>query len=525
MDRQYLPRFKWRYLLSITLLLLGMSAHASHFRYGTLSYEDKGNNLVEFTFKAAFRRNGYTTCINPADSSAITCSGADGYPNVGDVIQETIGGTSLAFGDGNATGLLFLVTDINPVDNFLVTVALDPLHVDMLDTKIDHTYAGPGSFTAFSESCCRIGNLSNNANGEYRVESIVEVGNKDRSAVSSLAPIRACPENGLCDFNLPALDADGDKINYRLATSAEAGGAYSFVQPGGAGIDATTGRYQWNTAGNAAESLWSSQVVAESMDAANNVKSKTPVDFMMIIKKQVGQPPSTNNSPICNTTQNASVGKLLSLTVSASDPDAGDSVTLTSSGLPAGASMTPALPATGNPISSQFAWTPAATDIGAFAIDFTATDKAGQQSSCPVKILVGQGSAGQGSMKGLGFIKANGGLPLTKASFFVSCNASGPGYLILQSGKKLFKMNKLTQAACVKDPAIKGGTPSFNTMTGQGSGWYQGKPATVSFKFIDNGVLGDSGEVVVTQGGIPVMSAKGAAANIIAVPISVIINH
>lgn len=51
------------------------------------------------------------------------------------------------------------------------------------------------------------------------------------------------------------------------------------------------------------------------------------------------------------------VGQSVSFPVAASDPDAGDQVSLSSRALPAGASF---VPATGNPASSTFSWTPSA---------------------------------------------------------------------------------------------------------------------------------------------------------------------
>jgi len=57
---------------------------------------------------------------------------------------------------------------------------------------------------------------------------------------------------------------------------------------------------------------------------------------------------------------------VLAFTVTASDPDPGDTVTLSVSGLPAGASFTPA--------SGAFGWTPAYDQAGEYPVTFTATD-------------------------------------------------------------------------------------------------------------------------------------------------------
>lgn len=66
-------------------------------------------------------------------------------------------------------------------------------------------------------------------------------------------------------------------------------------------------------------------------------------------------------------------GSTLSFTVTASDPDAGQVVSLSATGLPAGASFVPTL---GNPATGAFTWTPTPQQARAtpYAVTFTATD-------------------------------------------------------------------------------------------------------------------------------------------------------
>jgi hypothetical protein len=102
-------------------------------------------------------------------------------------------------------------------------------------------------------------------------------------------------------------------------------------------------------------------------------------------------PSSTgNHPPVVNVPgpQNVSVGNTLTFTVSASDPDAGDTVRLTATGLPPGAAFAPN-PATGNPVSGQFTFAPAQGQAGqTFTATFTATDSHGASSSANVQISV-----------------------------------------------------------------------------------------------------------------------------------------
>lgn len=74
--------------------------------------------------------------------------------------------------------------------------------------------------------------------------------------------------------------------------------------------------------------------------------------------------------------------------ISASDSDPSDSIMLNTAELPTGATMTPTLPLTGNPVSSTFSWKPTANDVGTTIITFTATDQLGLQALCPVTVEV-----------------------------------------------------------------------------------------------------------------------------------------
>ena len=82
-------------------------------------------------------------------------------------------------------------------------------------------------------------------------------------------------------------------------------------------------------------------------------------------------------------------GQSISFTVTGTDPDAGDNLTLASSDLPPGATAAPALPASGTSgVSSTITWTPTAADRGTHTIDFTVTDPSDITATCPVTIEV-----------------------------------------------------------------------------------------------------------------------------------------
>jgi hypothetical protein len=80
------------------------------------------------------------------------------------------------------------------------------------------------------------------------------------------------------------------------------------------------------------------------------------------------------------------IGNYLALRFDASDPDVGDIVTFSISGLPSGASFP--IPTPGNPIHSTLTWHPTSPDIGTYYVTVTATDSHGSQDSAVVQIDV-----------------------------------------------------------------------------------------------------------------------------------------
>jgi hypothetical protein len=68
-------------------------------------------------------------------------------------------------------------------------------------------------------------------------------------------------------------------------------------------------------------------------------------------------------TPGCGSTLQATVGDPFTITVKAGDADKGDVVQLNATALPAGAKLSTALPASGNPVSTDFIWTPAAVEV------------------------------------------------------------------------------------------------------------------------------------------------------------------
>jgi hypothetical protein len=491
-------------------LIASEGALASHFRYGHYNWQPAATaNTIDFTIQNAFRRSA-NPCVDLATNTTKPCSAPDGMPAVGDIIVENTGGTVFDPGDSTGTigspmgALLYQVAAIDPANDWLFGVALDPASLPAVDTLVTHTYAATGDYTAFSASCCRITHI-NNSNGSYRVETLVNVGTQGANASpkSALPPIVLCPINGTCTFQVPGTDPNGDTLAFRLSTSAEAGG---FTQPGpphapNAAAISSSGTYTWDTTGatlaSSGNTYYSTQVTIEDRTAAGAVKSKVAVDFLIQLVASVGSPPVFNSppTPACGSTQSTTVGSTLSFVVQASDADTGDVVTLNAVGLPPGATMTPSLPTSGNPVSSTFSWTPTAT--GSFVVTFSATDQTFQQALCSITVTATTPPPPTGKVVGKGSFQSSvGGM-----DFEVDASASG-GTFRLSSPHRKFN------ATTVEGFTRVGNTASFH---GQGV-WNGASGYTYEVSFVDNGspgrndtidvvVRSPAGAVVFTSGG------------------------
>jgi hypothetical protein len=513
----------------VVLLGLAYSVEASHFRNGTFSWKPLAGNTIEFTLQDTWRLNAYNTAVGACRKATaplvpVPCTGAGGQAGVGDLIVEYVGATTFNFGDGTpalgspAGPLMYLVTSVDPANNWLFGLAVDPNSFPAIDTTIAHTYAAPGNYTAFGLSCCRIspflaGNAHiNNPDGPYRVETIVNVGTANSSPVSTLPPIVVCPIGTLCSFFVPAGDANGDRLRYRLSTSVEASGGAFFVQPGpphapNAAAISATGLYTWDTTAATlgpagSQTYYSTQITIEDLDAAGNPKSKVAVDFLVRLVPKVGDPPTFNNPPeiVCGSTRTVVVGQLTSATVFASDPDAGQSVELNVVGLPLGATMTPGVPIFGNPVSSVFSWTASDANVGSNVIIFTARDSTGQQSLCSLTVNVVPRVL-SGRMTGGGRFAATDGT-LVSHGFQLNCDPSEtPATLQVNWNGNRFHLEEVRRAFCAMEPGKTPQPPAagFNLHTGSGAGRLNGEPASIAWSLVDGGEPGrlDSVTIVI----------------------------
>ncbi|MDQ3019904.1 MAG: T9SS type A sorting domain-containing protein [Bacteroidota bacterium] len=362
-------------IIAILSMCFSNEASASHFRYGHLTFtrDPQNCNIVTFTLTNAFRRNGYAP-----------------NNNVGNQFTESIGNTSLIFGDGtpNTGTLRYRVIAVDVPNNFLIARALQP--GDTSKQSITHTYTASGPFLAEINATARTTVEINHPNQGYRVSTLLYRDNCNNSPISSLPVIVNLVQGDSTTFTVPGFNSDPNKVlRWRYATVAEMGvtGTNPPAAFGGPGsIDPFTGVVTWNTTTAVIGGLYSCQIILEQRDlTTDTVKTRVAVDFLSLVL-----PPCIDSiapvfvppTPTCDTVIVADTGVAITFTVQAQD-DGTRPITLNAAGLPPGATMTPQLPTTGNPVSSVFNWTPSVT--GGQVVSFIATDSCGNQTICVIQ--------------------------------------------------------------------------------------------------------------------------------------------
>ncbi len=334
-------------LLALVFTFSLSEALATHFRYGSMTWTNVSGNTVQFQINQAYRRSFF------------------GAPVVGSVVN--VG--SVNFGDGTFANLNLTVTSVNLVEDWFFGTA-----------TLVKTYPGVGPYSASFESCCRLSTLANDPDGSYRTETVVNPGVGNNSPVTTIQPIVNL-QTGLnpAQFQIPAFDPDGQSLTFSLATTTQKGGG---PQPAGLTIS-PSGLVSFSTMGQPVNRLFTMQAMVS--DGA----SRVPIDFLIRIVS-TSTPPTFNYAitPVNGQSFNVQPGQNINFDVQASDLDAGDVVTLSVVGQPLGAVFTPNLPTNGNPVNTDFSWTPGAGDLGSRVVTFTAQDLNGVQTNTSVNIVV-----------------------------------------------------------------------------------------------------------------------------------------
>ncbi|HFB68169.1 MAG TPA: tandem-95 repeat protein, partial [Calditrichae bacterium] len=139
--------------------------------------------------------------------------------------------------------------------------------------------------------------------------------------------------------------------------------------PEGAQLDAASGQFQW-TPNFEQAGKYDLTVTVRDPGGATDSKPFT------ITVENVNRPPAIS----VKSEYKVKEGEPLEFTVAGNDPDAGDKLTFSASGLPPGATFDAA--------SGVFRWTPGSNDQGSYTVEFAVKDAAGASATATVTIVV-----------------------------------------------------------------------------------------------------------------------------------------
>jgi cysteine-rich repeat protein len=245
-----------------------------------------------------------------------------------------------------------------------------------------YTYPGNGPYDARWTSCCFVDGLSN-ASDDWSVTATVSLGGGNTAGPSSSVPgLVQLPVDAASTLLIGAVDADGDQIGCTLAADNEnglgttvpsAGGNIPTVAPASGGC-----LVSWDTSAASVGQRYVLGVFISSTKGGAVSRSH----IITIVEIVGGTPPSCTGGGTVTT----DVGAAISRVVTGTDAN-GANLTLSSIGLPSGATLMPTAGA--SPLASTLAWTPGQGASGTTTlVSLTFTNPSNLSTFCPVAIVV-----------------------------------------------------------------------------------------------------------------------------------------
>lgn len=354
--KKFTNLFKFKAIALFALLFfVSTQVEATHFRYGTLSWEITSYNAtsrtVQFSITQSWRWSFF------------------GNPPVGATVNN-VGGFN--FGDGATTTLSIVVTSVNAAEDWFVGTR-----------TLTKVYNRTTDVLALFQGCCRISTLQQNNNDKnYRLETVVTLSNPaNRAPVGSTLPIFYV-QTGLSNaqIQLNATDPDNDPISFAISSSAQSG--LFTTTPLIFTSLSSSGLLSLNTTAAAIGRQYAMQVMV-----SDNQGARVPLDFIIQVVG-VSNPPIFDYTvtPLNGSTIKVQPGVPINFPVRAYDVDPGSTVALNVSGIPIGATLSSQVGT--NPAQVNFSWTPTNSNLGTYALSFSATDNIFVQSITNVNIVV-----------------------------------------------------------------------------------------------------------------------------------------
>jgi len=208
----------------------------------------------------------------------------------------------------------------------------------------------------------------------------ISTGTGDAPVIEDCPGARTTGQGQLVQFSVTATDPNGDNLS--LTLESPCGGDLHSVQSG-----------QRQHIGDRDFSVDTLNKPARQLfrqlprDRPGSLSSPFCTVSITVQEGVEGNPPDVTCQA---STLTIDQGQLVEFNVSASDVD-GDTLILTASNLPLGATFTPMNPMHGlGPLTGTFGWTPSFTQSGAFTVSFNAEDENGNEDICNTTIIVNE---------------------------------------------------------------------------------------------------------------------------------------
>lgn len=346
-----------RIFLAALLTLTGVSADASHFRFGHMSWQ-----------RAAGQTNPLTI-----DITVIEAWRADGF-GAGDIIY-TIDhdGTTFSTLSAPLTGTL---QDFTGETYSIFTQTLR------------HTFPSNGVYTVSSSSTFRLIDLVNAPATPVSLGMTIDLRPSNTGTPLTTGPvILQLPVDSTNSVAIPIVDPDNDPLNVRFATTAESGITGVPTVGGNRLSISPDGVLNWNTSGGVVGQRFAVQLAIEENHPGFTSPGRVPLEFILELVNL-----TTNQRPTCvgPTGQlSGQVGTPISLSIKGTDPEGGN-LRFTGEQLPPGAVLTPPSGSTNaSPSNINLTWVPGANNFGqTFPVTLVFTDDHGLQGSCSFSIKV-----------------------------------------------------------------------------------------------------------------------------------------
>ncbi|KAN0039261.1 hypothetical protein ACTA71_001455 [Dictyostelium dimigraforme] len=400
------------FYLFILLISLFILTDATHFRFGTISWQPTTDyRTIKFSSNFAYR-----TTYFYSSTSAV---------KVGNSVN--VGTLNFGAGVGSVT-VSVIVTDFDVVNNWFTGT--------FTTTKVYPTQAAGsiGTYTAIFTSCCRISTLLNNKDASWNITTSVQIDNKETELtklnwppVSGMIPIVQVTAYKNNNFRVIASDqnvqaGESSALDFSFST------VYPMSQPSGMKIDSNGNCYFLPTQ----VGLYSTQVYVKDSRGAYIV-----VDFILqsVLESGTCDKSCSNSGTSCSqnsqckdctntgsttidtcTTTNYPpdfvspptpldgdillfpIDTTTSVTLSCKVNMPGRTASIQTANLPYGA--TTKNPVTGATSNTTVTWTPGTSNTGSYVVSLVCSDSTGLTSSVrSFTILVAKPDCGNGGIK------------------------------------------------------------------------------------------------------------------------------